>query len=89
MQLNALVAELLIQLDDDGILQQGSKDVDLETIDPNHTVVVEIAFHVDVMKDSSRRPHADELNVRIFVPRPPSPPAPEQFPTGFRPKGFG
>lgn len=89
MDVSALVMELMSQLDKDGILNEGSLDIDLNLVDPEtHTGIIQIAFHVDVHVDGARRPHAEGLKLVIYEPYEIIQ-SPEQFPTGFRPKGVG
>ena len=91
MDINALIMDLLRQAVQEGKTVEGSQEIDLDSIDPAHSVLIQMGFHVDVTVEGERVPHSDGIRVEIFesIIIAEDDISPEQFPGDFRPKGVG
>ncbi len=82
MDVNALVMDLLRQTVQEGNVVEGSDQIDLDTINPEHTVLIQLAFHVDITESGERVPHSDGLRVEVLALEMLGGDSPEQFPEG-------
>lgn len=65
MQLREILNDVMIQAEEKGIMVEGDLNIDLDNINPMDTVLVTLAFHVDVLENNGRVPHCEGVRVEV------------------------